>query len=162
MLYWLATMALAGKWDGANPDVVVTQVVPASAEDIHPLFLDWKVWQDLLPIECASEWEILGDRTGIGARASALFTFGPMRRRLDGVITKDEPGRVVETELAGKKGWFTQVTYAPAEGGTEVTLTSPVARPKWPVTGIYFGRVKPAWVGCYAQALSRLGDRVVR
>ena len=44
--------------------------------------------------------------------------------------------------------------------GTEVTLTSPVTRPKWPLTGVYFGKVKPAWQGCYEQALTKLADRL--
>lgn len=160
MWVWVFGAAFAGQWDGAVADIAVSKVVSASPEEIHTLLVDWHNWQDMLPIDCAREWEILGDRTGIGARATALYTFGPMHRRLEGVITKDVPGQVLETELAGKKGWFTQVTYKAVDGGTAVTLTSPVTRPKWPLTGVYFGKVKPAWSACYEQALTKLGDKL--
>lgn len=160
MWIWAFGAAFAGKWDGAVSDIAVSKVVPAPAEAVHALLIDWHAWQDALPIDCAQQWEILGDRTGLGARSTALYTFGPMRRRLEGVITKETPGQLIETELAGKSGWFTQVTYAPAEGGTLVTLTSPVTRPKWPLTGVYFDKVKPAWEACYTQALTKLAERL--
>lgn len=159
-MFWMSLIgtALAGKWEGATSDVSVSKVVAAEAEAIHAKLVDWHAWQDLMPIDCAREWEFQGDRTGLGARATAMYTYGPMHRRLEGVITKDEPGRVLETELAGRKGWFTQVRYAAAEGGTLVTLSSPVTRPKWPLTGVFFSKVRPAWSTCYEQTLDKLAD----
>ena len=157
-MFWMGLIgtALAGKWDGATSDISVSKVIDATAEEIHAKLTDWQTWQDILPIDCAQEWEIHGDRKGLGARATATYTFGPMHRELEGVITKDEPGRVLETELAGRKGWFTQVKYAAAEGGTLVTMGSPVTRPKWPITWVFFGKVRPAWSLCYEQALDKL------
>jgi hypothetical protein len=157
-MWWLwSVAALAGRWDDEPVDVVVTAIVPRPVEEIHDKLLSWAGWQSVLPETCAREWEIYGEQRGKGAQSTALYTIGPMRRRLTGIITQDRPGQLLETELQGKKGWFTQVTYAQAEGGTAVTMRTPLERPRWPVTPIYFSRVKPAWEACYLDTLANLG-----
>jgi hypothetical protein len=156
-MWWLCGVALAGRWDNEPVDVEVKSIVPRPVEEIHAKLLDWAGWQSIFPEDCASEWEIYGEQRGKGAQATALYTIGPMRRRLTGVITQERSNQFVETELQGKKGWFVQVTYEPAEGGTAVTMRTPLERPRWPETPIYFGRVKPAWEACYLDALANLG-----
>jgi hypothetical protein len=155
MVWWWAAAALAGKWDNQPADVVVTKVVPKPQAELQAALGDWKGWERVLP--CASEWVLQARTTGVDARAEALYRIGPLRRRLVGVIRKDTPGLVVELETEGKKGWFTQVTFGDAPAGsTEVTLRTPLTAPKWPVTGVFHQKVKPAWEACYAEALGRL------
>lgn len=156
MLAWVG-VALAGRWEGTPADVEVTRTVPLSVEAVHEKLSRWSGWAAMLPEQCASEWEIYGDQQGVGAQATALYTIGPMRRRLVGVITQEVPGQSLTTELQGKKGWFTQVTYATVPEGAQVTLRTPLSPPKWPITGLFFRKVKPAWEECYAQALDALG-----
>lgn len=155
MVWWWAALAFAGKWDGKPSDVSVTQVVARPQAELQAELGDWKGWERLLP--CASGWELQARTSGVDARSRALYEIGPLRRRLVGVIRKDVPGLVVELETEGKKGWFTQVRFGDApEGSTEVTLLTPLTAPKWPVTGIFYKKVKPAWAACYTEALRRL------
>jgi hypothetical protein len=39
-------------------------------------------------------------------------------------------------------------------------MSSPVTRPKWPLVGVYFDRVKPAWEACYTQFLDRVAQKL--
>lgn len=156
-MWWLlVASALANKWEGHDADVMRRQVVPLSREEVQRILGDWKGWERLLP--CASEWELQERTAGVDARARALYTIGPLRRRLVGVIRKDEPGLVTTIELEGEKGWITQITFGDApEGMTEVVLHTPLNAPKWPVTGIFFTKVRPAWEQCYDELLAGLG-----
>lgn len=161
MVWWLCGAALAGKWDGVPADVTVSRVVPAPREAVHALLADWHGFEAVMPATCASEWEIPANSGGVGARSRARYTIGPMKRRLVGLYTKNTPGLVLETELEGKKGWFLQVTYADAEGGTLVTWNTPLTpTTKWPVAGLFHKKVKPAWEQCYREALDAVAAKV--
>lgn len=156
-MWWLlVAVASAGKWDGQEADVLLRQVVPLPREEVQRILGDWRGWERLLP--CASEWELQERTAGVDARARALYRIGPLRRRLVGVIRKDEPGLVTTLELEGDKGWVTQITFGDApDGMTEVVLHTPLNAPKWPVTGVFFQKVRPAWQQCYAELLAGLG-----
>lgn len=153
MLLWMS-VALAGKWDGVPADVTAVRVLAVEEQAVTAKLGDWRGWQEVLP--CASEWEIQSSSAGVGARSRALYTIGPVRRRLVGVLTKVEPGVVVQTETEGKKGWFTQVTFRDVPEGVEVKLHTPITPPKWPFTAVYYTKAKPAWEACYDSALQRL------
>jgi hypothetical protein len=158
MWWMLLGVGWAGKWDGVVADVELKQVVPLPREEIQRTLGDWASWQRLLP--CATEWELQERTTGVGARARALYLIGPMRQRLVGVIRKDEPGLVLELETEGKRGWITQVTFADApEGSTEVRLLTPLLPPKWPLKGVFYKEVRPAWQRCYADLLTSLARK---
>ena len=160
MLLWTMSLAFAGKWEGVPADVTAAKVLPVTKEQVTALLGDWRGWQAVMPETCAGEWEIQSSSAGVGAKAKALYTFGPVRRRLVGNFTKVESGLVVETETEGKKGWFTQVTFADAPGGVEVKFNTPITPPKWPFTAVYYNKAKPAWEACYAGALDRIPGAV--
>lgn len=147
--------ALAGRWDGEPADVTAARVLPVTPEQVTTLLSDWKGWAKILP--CASEWEFARVSSGPGARAIARYTIGPwVDGPRTGVIRDVKPGLFVETELEGKKGWFTQVTFREAPNGTEVKLLTPITPPKWPAKGPYYTKSKPAWEACYAGALTAI------
>lgn len=150
-------------WAGEGPaDVSVTRTLSASAEQIHAALDDWREWQALLPTDCASDWEIQDSSTGQGAQAEATYRFGPLKRRAYGAIQRDQLGVVFETEHLGRRGWFTQVTYAEGgEGRTDVTIRTPLSEPKWPFRKVFFSKVRPAWEGCYHRLLGNL-ERAVK
>jgi hypothetical protein len=156
MVWWWAAAAFAGRWDNVPTDVTVEKVVPKPVAEIQATVGDWRGWERILP--CASEWVHQARSTGVDARSEAVYRIGPLRRRLVGVVRKDTPGLVTELETEGKKGWFTQVTYAPGptDGTTRVTLHTPLTAPKAPLTGVFHKKVKPAWEACYTEALGRL------
>ena len=158
---WWGCGALAGAWDGQSADVVAKRTIAASPEAIHAALDDWNDWRAILPADCAEDWNIVSAGPGVGSQAEAFYAFGPRRGTKYGAIKADEPGRVLEIEQLGKRGWFTQVTYAAAGSDrTEVTLTTPLGHPKWPFAGVFFRKIKPAWEGCYARALEALEARV--
>jgi len=163
MLIWLSAAALAGKWSDAPTDVDVRLVVPARAEDVHALLSDHRGWQQVVPPSCASEWELLSLTFGVGARARTTWTLGPLTRRRTVRIAKEQPGLFLELEHEGNKGWFTQVRYGPAgTGHAEVQLHTPLAAPPWPLRGVFYARVRPAWEACYAGTLRAIADHFTR
>lgn len=160
MLFWTMSLAFASKWDGVPADVAAVKSLSVTPEQVTTLLGDWRGWQAVLPETCASEWEIQSRSSGVGAKSKALYTYGPVRRRLVGNYTKVEPGLVVETETEGKKGWFTQVTFREAPQGIEVRIATPITPPKWPFTAVFYNKVKPAWEACYDAALARIPGAV--
>jgi hypothetical protein len=162
---WIAGIvvaaAWAGKWDGAPSDVEARQVIAAPTQEIHELLRDHRAWRELVPTDCATDWALTAQTAGPGARARVRWTIGPMRRLLTAVYTRDQPGLLIELEHEGKKGWFTQVRYAEAPAGsTEVRLSTPLVPPPWPVRGVFFSKVRPAWEDCYARTLSAVAARL--
>lgn len=158
-LCWaVVATALAGKWDAEPADVEVSRMVRATPEAVHALLQDWRGFQAVMPEDCVTDWEFAG---GGAQRSRARYTYGPMKRRLIGRYTMNQPGHVLETELEGKKGWFLQVTYGEVPGGTMVTWSTPLDAPrKWPIAGPFFNQVRPAWIDCYERALVALDERL--
>ncbi|MEZ4238320.1 MAG: hypothetical protein R3F59_19640 [Myxococcota bacterium] len=157
----LAVVATAALAVDGPADVTVTRTFTASPEAIHAVLDDWHDWQAILPPDCATDWQIYEPSTGVGAQSEATYTFGPLRRHRYGAIQRDEPGVVFETEHLGNRGWFTQVQYHDlGDGRTEVTLRTPLSEPKWPFRGVFYKKVRPAWVGCYERAMTALDGRI--
>lgn len=150
-------LALAGKWDGAETDVIVERVIPAPAEALYTPLTDLQALARVFPTDCVNDWTH-GTRTaGVGALTRVTYRMGPMRRRLTATLTKAEPGRYVELDHMGRKGFVTQVRLEElAAGGTKVTLGTWIEAPPWPFKGVYFKKVRPAWLACYERTLDNL------
>lgn len=156
-MWWFgAAAAWAGKWDGQSLDVEVARDVPLPKAEVVARLGDWKTWQ--AGLACASEWELQARTAGVDARARAFFEIGPKRKRFVTVF-RTASDLEVKWESEGRTGWFTQATFAPAAAGeaaTHVTLKTPLTAPKWPLAGVAFTKVKPAWEQCYADFLAGL------
>jgi hypothetical protein len=156
MLWVLAAAAWAGKWDGQSLDVEVTRDVAVPKAQLVPMLSDWRTWQARFP--CASEWELQANTSGLDARARALFEIGPKRKRFVTVFRTANENEI-KWEADGRTGWFTQATFgATTDTTTSVTLRTPLTAPKWPIKGIAFTKVKPAWEQCYADFLGNLAS----
>ncbi len=155
----LAAVAAAGKWDGAETDVEVTKLVELEPDAIHAKLDDLAKWAARWPDDCATQWEPGPTTASTEGTGTIRYTFGPLRRRLDLEVTRDEPGHVFEIEHPGKRGWFTQVTYRRVDEGTEVVMLTPLNPPPWPFKPMFFNKIRPAMADCYERWLEGLvGD----
>jgi len=163
MLLLLATHAHAGKWDDAPTDVEVRTTVAAPPEQVHRTLADLKVLAELLPADCAKDWEFTATTRGVGSRARVTYTFGPLKRTLTAQVVNDEPGRLWRIDHENdKKGFFIQVIYptTPNPGVSTVVLSTPLNPPPWPLKAAFFKKVRPAWEDCYTRALQGLATKV--
>lgn len=156
------TAALAGPFDGLESDVSVTRDFPASPADVHRMTADLAVYRDLFPEECAKDWLVRQPTRGVDATLDVRYTFGPLKRKLTAVVTKETPGVLFQIEHKGPRGWFTQFRLEPGNSATttRVTLLTPLTAPPWPLKRIFFRRVRPAMQACYEQVLATLHQRV--
>ncbi|MEN0065768.1 MAG: hypothetical protein AAGA48_26755 [Myxococcota bacterium] len=165
MITWCAavlmtTSAMAGKWDGAEADVRMTKLLEAPPKEIHLQLDDLREWGALWPEDCATQFSYSAITTGEEALGAVRYTFGPLRRRLDMKISRDEPGHVFEIEHPGNRGWFTQITYRPVDDGTEVAIFTPLNPPPWPFKSVFFKKVRPAMLDCHGRWLDALAAAV--
>jgi len=150
----LAT-AHAGKWDGAMSDVRVTKLLDATPRAIHAELDEVDEYKALWPEDCATDFLV-----GPGPRGRVRYTFGPMRRKLDLEVTRNEAGHVMEIRHPGKRGWYTQLTYEQVDGGTEVVMLTPLEPPPWPFKPVFFNKIRPAMEDCYRRWLDGLAGQV--
>jgi len=162
-LILVSTLALAGKWDDAPTDVEARTTLQAPAEKVHAALADLRSFAQLLPADCAKDWEFTATTKGVGSRARVTYTYGPLKRTLTANVVGDEPGRLWRVDHEDeKKGFFIQVTYptTPNPSVTSVVLSTPLNPPPWPLKPAFYKKVLPAWEGCYARTLQALGERV--
>lgn len=164
MMMWAVAMGIAwaGPFDGLPTDVSVSRGFPTSADEVHRMTADLAVYRALFPEDCAKNWLVRQPTAGLDATLDVRYTFGPLRRRLTAVVTKDTPGALFQLEHKGPRGWFTQFRFEPGDRSdtSRVTLLTPLSAPPWPLRRIFHRRVRPAMEACYQRALDTLHDRV--
>src|SRR5687768_10268699 len=113
MWLWLwIGVALAGKWDGKESNVVATREVTAPAEAVFAIVQDLAALREIYPESCADEW-VLGAKTaGVDARATIRYDFSAVRRRLPAVVRVADSPRVVDIDHEGKRGFVTRFQLA--------------------------------------------------
>ena len=154
----LCGLALAGKFDDQNSDVVVERDIPKSQEALFEMFQDFPAMAKVFPSDCVEDWGFGVPSKGVGATTVVTYHMGPLKRRLTGTITKAQPSYHVEWDHEGKKGFITQfvLSEGPSEGTTHVKLGTYIAPPPWPFKPVYFNKVRAEWLDCYDRALINL------
>ena len=153
----LTGIALAGKWDGVNADIVAHTTVSASPAAIYAFLSDVRNYRKIVPIDCVGWWEDGSQTTGIGASAELRYDMGAMHRRLQLNISAASE-RYVDYDHPGNKGFTTRFLITPGEAGTVIDLTTAMNPPPRIVRGYYYRVVKPEWEGCQARTLTALSD----
>lgn len=138
-------------------DVRASAEVALSGEAITSALSDFSRWEALFPSDCVAKVAVGEPSAGEGARARLTYTPGPMRRRLTAVVKVVEPGRRVDVDHDGNKGFVTRFMIGDSEGETrQVTAQTYINPPPWPLRAMYYNKVVPAWEACYRAALERL------
>lgn len=156
---WAVGVAFGNPWEGRVADVSSTRGIPAPADAVYAQLVDFEALQQVFPADCATEWAVGPEHAGVGARAVVTYRMASLKRRLTATLSKAEPDRVVDLDHEGKKGFVTRFELAPAANGTRVTLTTFLNQPPWPFRGVFFNRVRPAWIDCWDRALIALEER---
>lgn len=155
-LLLLTVAAHAGRWDDATSDIVVERVIPASPDRVHAPLLNLQVLEQVFPADCVTDWVHGTPTSGVGAMTRVTYRMGSMKRRLTATISKSEPGRLLELDHDGRKGFVTQFRLEAVPEGSKVTLGTWIEAPPRPFKGIFFKNVRPAWEACYTAALDNL------
>lgn len=150
----LVASALAGKWDDKVADVVATRTIPVAAEAVYAVLSDPGKLMALYPSDCAV-WKVPLAGDVPGAKGIVTYQAAGMRRKLDVVWKTATPGKRVELDHIGPKGFVTRFELVPVDGGTAVTMTNYLSIPAF-VAGYYYKKVQPAWAGCHARELETL------
>lgn len=158
-LWLLVGVAFAGKYADREADIVAERVVQATPEAVYAELTDLTQLQALFPPTCA-DWggPFTGD--GVGAKAIVTYKAGGMMRRLDAVVSKAEPSRLLDLDHPGGKGFVTRFELTPSGEGTRVKLTTFLNPPPSFVRAQYYNKVLPAWQGCHERTLSALDAAV--
>lgn len=152
----LSLAAQAGKWDGAESDVIVERTIPADADALWLPLTNLASLSQVFPADCVTDWAHGTTTSGVGAMTRVTYRMGSMKRRLTATISKAESPRYVELDHEGKKGFVTQFRLEPVEGGTKVTLGTWITAPPAPFKGVFYNSVRPAWLDCYERTLDNL------
>lgn len=162
MLLLLAGLASAAssKWEGANPDIRADGLVPAPVETTYAYVLDLTHLRGLFPEHCMGKIQ-LGSRTfGEGANAEVRYDMGMMHRRLAMTLARALPPGTIEFEHPGNRGFVTRWSFAEENGGTRVTLLTPLNPPPKPFVGYYYTVVQSEWQTCYSEVIVNLARAV--
>ncbi len=160
MILWITALALAGKWDGMEADIVAEVAVNAAMPVIREQFEDLHTL-DLYSDACASERMIGEPSAHVGAPFRVRYDAGPWSRLAEGTIS--EVGhQYVDWEHTGRYGFTTryQFTEDPETSETVVTMTTFLDTPPWPFRGIFFKRVRPGWAACHHELLTAVADKL--
>ncbi len=141
-------------WAGKSADVAVERTIDASPESLAARLDSTVEIARLMPEECVHSWEHT-DPTG---PARVTYQIKAFKRRLTAKLEIKDPGRVIELDHLGKKGFVTRFLLTETPKGTRVTLTSFLNPPTWPFRKYYYEAVRPDWVVCYEKVLTRLEE----
>ena len=144
--------------DGA--DIIATGLVHAPPEVVSPRLADMDEVILVAPDTCLRKWEFGPKVVGEGAQFKVTYLMEAFRRRLRGSVTKVEPGKRVEWDHEGNRGFVTRWSFEPVDDGTQVTVRTYILEPPRPLRRYYSNRVKPAWVECYSQMIQALDARI--
>ncbi len=162
MLLFLLPVALAGKWDGAPSDIQVDRVIPAEPQAVFSYLLDLSHLRAIFPEDCVGLWEP-GERTfGEGANAIVRYDIAAMHRKLPMTLVRAEAPHHIDFDHLGPRGFVTRWSLEPADGGTKVTILTPINAPPWPFRGYYHQVVRPEWTECYARTLENLAGALAK
>lgn len=153
----LSSLALAGKWDGVNADIVTHATVAASPSTISTFLSDVKNYRKIVPMDCIGWWLDGKQTVGVGANAEVRYDMGLMHRRVL-LNVKAASERYVDYEHPGKKGFTTRFLLTATETGTTIDMTSGFNPPPRPVRGYYYKVVKPEWERCQTLTLAALAE----
>ncbi len=167
-LLLLVSVALAGKWDGRPTDVVAERVVAVPANEVTTVLADLSRMARLIPADCIGTWEV-GQRTsGEGATAMVRYDIGLMHRSLALTVSRVMPGRYVDWDHPGRRGFVTRYALDTLAAATEtepvrtrVTTTSYFSGPPWPLKRYYHTVMMPEWQSCQARTLEALEASLV-
>lgn len=155
MIWLWAGLALAGRWDGEDPDIQAHAVIHASPEAVYGVLSETDALERVLGDHCAADFDY-GSRKDPEADVRLTYEMEGFSRRLDAKWSRLEPNRIVEIDHLGKKGFVTRFTLSEAEGGTRVEVLTPLNPPPWPFKRYFFTNVRPVWAQCYVDGLKEL------
>lgn len=162
MLIFLVPTALAGRWDGVDPDIHAERLVQAEPQAVFQHLLDLANLRAMFPTDCVGLWEP-GERTfGEGANAMVRYDMAAMHRKLPMTLVHADAPRTVDLDHLGNRGFVTRFTLTAVEGGTKVAIDTPLNAPPWPFDAYYFKTVKPEWTQCYVRSLDNLATAVTK
>lgn len=152
-LWLLASPVHADGSTSDTSDIHVGRTIAASPEEIAKRVDSTADFAHLLA-GCTRDWVHGADDAGPARVTYRILSF---RRRLTARVYIRQPNRVIELDHEGNKGFVTRVTLtSDAPGTADVELSTWLNPPGWPFRKYYRDAVRPGWIACYEEALTRL------
>lgn len=149
------------RWAGAEADVAASAFVPAPPEKVFAFLLELSNLRIIFGSDCLGKLD-LGDRSfGEGASAIVRYDMGLMHRKLAMTLSRAEAPERVQYDHLGDKGFLTTWTLKAEDGGTLLSVATPLNPPPRPLQTYYYTVVQPEWRRCYEQGITNLSRAVV-
>jgi hypothetical protein len=150
----------ANPWDNHDASIRVEKLVNASPMEIYETVVDLRKLSEIFPATCVQDWALSGQTAGVGARGRVTYRFEKLKRRLTVTISKAEPGRYVELDHLGSKGFISRWLMQENGATTMLSLETFMNPPPWPFKGYYYQAIQPKWRACYELTLDNLNERL--
>jgi hypothetical protein len=150
---WLATALAGSPYAGLSGDVRASGTTSMTPDAVIAAFQDLPDATARFPASCA---------TVTGASTDGVnLTWIPswMHRKVHVTVDEVKPGRRIDWDMASLKGdlgFYLIVEVTPEGDGSNVTMRTPLSVPKWPLRGLFFNKIRPAWASCYVSTILSL------
>lgn len=149
------------RWAGVSADIAASAFVPAPPEKVFAFLLELSNLRVIFRDDCMGRLE-LGDRSfGEGASAIVRYDMGLMHRKLAMTLSRAEAPERVQYDHLGDKGFLTTWSLKAEDGGTLLSVSTPINPPPRPLQTYYYTVVQPEWRRCYEQGITNLSRAVV-
>jgi len=143
--------------DEPTSDVIAERTVQASPDAVYAVLADTERMSELAPERCMRKWEVSPD----GETFEVVYLVELWRRKLQARVVPAEPGRRLEWDHLGKKGFVSRFTVQASEqeGATDLRLVTYIRPPGWPLNRYYHRKIRPGWAECYDTFLQAIATQ---
>lgn len=147
---WLAMALARSPYEGLSADVRAAATTAMTPDEIIAAFSDLPTATKRFEGACATIEGASADGVNL------IWSPSMMRRKLHVKVDEVKPGRRIDwdmSSLKGDLGFYLIVEVAAQDAVTTVVLRTPLNAPKWPLRGLFFKKIRPAWAACYVSAI---------
>lgn len=159
-LGWWVAFAFAG---APGSDVVAERVVAAAPTEVSDYLSKLNQVAAVFPEDCAQDWIVGPALRAPDATGEVVVRAALLKRRLTFTYGEMIPGRIVDLDYLGDKGFVTRFELSDPAGGepsdatqTRVVMTTFLSPPEWPLKKYFERKIHPAWVDCQRRTLEAL------
>ncbi len=163
---WI-TLSLAAR---GGSDVVADVLIDAQATEVSDYLSRLDQVSEIFPEDCAQDWIVGPELQAPHAMGEVVVRAALLKRRLAVTYGEVIPGRIVDLDHTGDKGFVTRfeiisdVDLPKNIGGTGITvvMTTFLSPPNWPLKRYFERKIHPAWLDCHRRTLENLAQRLSR
>lgn len=160
---WLGCWITLGLAGTGGSDVVAEKAIEAAPTEVSDYLSRLDQVAAVFPEDCAEDWIVGPALRAPDATGEVVVRAALLKRRLTFTYGEMIPGRIVDLDYQGDKGFVTRFELSAPEGvdpadaaRTHVVMTTFLSPPEWPLKKYFERKVHPAWVDCQRRTLEGL------